>query len=95
MNTRASQMVLFNLTQNKYFGESLTLCPTKYVDFSIEDGGTAAVPGVLHTGTLGPSVLARVELEDEVTQLVRLIIRLVLRGEKKNSKRKYCMCGEL
>lgn len=54
--------------------------PTKYVDFSVEDSCATAVPGVLHAGTLCPSVLARVKLKDTVTQLVRLIIWLVLGG---------------
>lgn len=60
---------------------SLTNC----VDFSTEDSCATSVSGVLHPGTLCPCVFAGVKLKHAVAQLVRLIVRLILRKTRKRS----------
>lgn len=68
--------------------------PTYDVDFSIEDGGAAAVPREPHAGTFSPLVLARVQPEDPVAQLVRLVVWLVLiqdvgaKGQRQETRRR-------
>lgn len=70
--------ILYHLQMHKHRVSSLQtkdrkdipafcFCLTQYVDLFIEDSHSTPVPGVPHTGALGPPVPYRVKPKDSVT----------------------------